>query len=304
MLETGTTAPELSVIIPAVNGKAPLLECLDALHHNAGAGITFEILVVERCGEDVRRALAAQAPGVRVIPVASDTTIPQMRAIGFAHSTGAAVAVIEDHVIVPSRWVTQLLQALSDGAEVVGGSVFNAATTTTVDWAAFLCEYSHLLAPEAGQSVQRITGTNVAYRRDLIRRYAPVLAEGKWEDHFHDAMRRDGIALTCVPEISVGHKMHYRMSEYLAQRFLFSRALSGSLSTDLTAVRRALGVMKSAVLPPILLARIVRRVLATHRHRYELLTSAPLIAIFVCAWALGEAVGYAAGPGDSLARVR
>jgi glycosyltransferase involved in cell wall biosynthesis len=304
MLETGIAAPDLSVIIPAVNGPAPLIECLDALRANAATGTSLEIIVVERCGDSTRRAIADRASEIRVLPVSAQTPIPQMRALGFAHATGTAVAVIEDHVIVPPHWARQILDALSNNAKVVGGSLYNAATRTAVDRAAFLCEYSHLISPSAGRDVAQLTGTNVAYRRELIDRYSGVLAKGRWEDYLHDALRRDGVALSCVPEIAVGHKMHYRMSEYLSQRYLFSRALTGSRAEDLTAFRRALGILKSAALPPVLLARIVRRALGSDRYRRDLPTSLPLLAVFVCAWAMGEAVGYAAGPGDSLARVR
>jgi hypothetical protein len=227
-----------------------------------------------------------------------------MRAIGFQQARGEAVAVIEDHVLVPPDWARRLLDALAAGADVVGGSVYNAATTTTVDWAAFFCEYSHLLAPPAGADVASVTGNNVVYRRVLIERYSQLLREGRWEDHFHQALRRDGVALTCAPDIAVGHKMHYGFMEYLTQRYLYSRGFAGLRARDLTSGGRAVRVAGSLLLPPLLFFRIVTRVLASHRHRFELVRSLPLLALFTCAWAAGEVAGYAAGPGNALARVR
>ncbi len=294
--------PDLSVIVPAVNGEGILIECLAALRRTAGP--TLEILVIERCGEKIQRALAVSAPDAMLFSVPTHTTIPQMRAIGFQYARGAAIAVIEDHTIVPADWARRLLGALATGADVVGGSVYNAATTTTVDWAAFLCEYSHLLAPRAGPDVEQLTGINVAYRRVVVERYAALLGAGRWENDFHDALRRDGVHLMCVPEIAVGHKMHYRMRDYVAQRYLYSRALTGGASARMPFAERAMGFVKSFVLPPVLFARIVRRVLMSGRHHRELVKSLPLLVMFVCVWAAGEAVGYVAGPGDSLARVR
>jgi hypothetical protein len=49
--------------------------------------------------------------------------------------------------------------------------------------------------------------------------------------------------------------------------------------------------------------RTVSRIVAKRRHRTELVRSLPLLAVFVVSWALGEMVGYVAGPGDSLAKV-
>jgi len=296
--------PDLSVVIPSVNGSEILVECLEALHRNASNGVSLEVLVVERCGEHVRQVVADRFPDVTVLATSDGTSIPDMRALGVQHATGRAIAMIEDHILVPADWASRIQASLATGAAVVGGSVYNAATDTIVDWAAFFCEYSHLLMPRAGADVDRLSGNNVVYTRELGVRYSTLLREGRWEDHFHDELKRDGIKLMCAPEIAVGHKMHYRMKEYLSQRFLYSRAWSGVASLRLTTAQRMAGMAKSVVLPPVLFARIVGRVWATRRHRRELLESLPLLAVFVCAWAAGEGVGYATGPGNSLARVR
>ncbi len=296
--------PDLSVIVPAVNGIEILLECVDALRQAATGGTLIEILVVERGGEPVRQHLAVQAPDALVLPVPPGTSIPRMRATGFRHARAGAVAVIEDHVLVPADWAHKLLSSLNSGADVVGGSIHNAATTTLVDRAAFLCEYSHLLMPAAGMSVRSLPGNNVAYRRTRAEPYVTLLDEGQWEDQFHQAMRRDGIALTSRPDIAVGHKMHYSMMDYLSQRFLYSRALAGMKRADMPMAQRVLRAVGSFALPPILLTRIIRRVRASARHRRDLIPALPLLAMFVGAWAAGEAVGYATGAGDAMARVR
>lgn len=296
--------PDLSVIIPAVNGLEILLECLDALRVNARSGLTLEVLVVERSGGDFGRHVAAKAPDAVLLSAPHDATIPQMRAMGFRHARAEAIAVIEDHILVPADWAQRLLAALSTGASVVGGGVHNAATSTTVDWAAFLCEYSHMLSVPAGGDVAWLTGNNVVYRRSLVERYSALLDAGRWEDHFHAALRREGIALMCIPDLSVGHKMHYRMIEYLSQRYFYSRAFAGARGAGVDPARRIFFTVRAVALPPVLLGRIIWRVLAARRHRAELVRALPLLVPFVCAWAAGEAVGYGLGPGDALGRVR
>jgi len=47
----------------------------------------------------------------------------------------------------------------------------------------------------------------------------------------------------------------------------------------------------------------VKRVLVKRRHTTELVRSVPLLGLFVCAWAAGEAVGAWAGDGGALGRV-
>ncbi|HUF46341.1 MAG TPA: glycosyltransferase [Vicinamibacterales bacterium] len=297
------TTPDLSVVVPSVNGPPILFECLDALLRESASGARLEVIVVDRLGPAVRSAVAARFPAAVVVPADAGATIPEMRALAFDRATGDAVAVIEDHVIVPDGWARQMLESLLSGHDVVGGSVENAATGTTTDWAAFLCEYSHLLPPIPGGEVDALTGNNVVYRRSLLERYRATIAKGRWEDYLHAAMRRDGVRLVCHPEIVVGHKMHYRVRDYVGQRYLYARAYAGLRVAGAGAARRFAMTLGALVLPPVLFVRIVRRVAAKPAYRPTLVRSLPLLVLFVTAWAAGEIVGYSAGSGNALARV-
>jgi hypothetical protein len=181
--------------------------------------------------------------------------------------------------------------------------VENAATGTLLDWARFLCEYSHCLPPMQAGPVDWLTGNNVVYPKTLLDRYRAVVEEGRWENHLHDAFRRDGIALVCHPEIVVGHKKHYTFGEYLSQRYLYARSYAGARVTGASAGVRAAYGLAAFVLPPLLFYRTVTRILKKGRHRGLLFKSLPLIAVFVVAWGLGEVAGYWAGAGNSLSRV-
>lgn len=301
MSATTRQAAELSVVVPSVNGPGDLIGCLEALRAQQDARL--EILVVDRIGEPVRAVVRDRFPGVRIIGVPAGTTIPQMRAIAFAESRGDCVAVIEDHVIVPAGWARRLLDAQAATRAVVGGSVENAATERLVDWAAFLCEYSHCIPPLPAGPSDWLTGNNVIYPRALLERYRPVIEEGKWENHLHEAIRRDGVPLVCQPEIAVGHKKHYTVGEYLSQRYLYARSYAGARVAGQPLPKRVAYGLAAFALPPLLFYRTLTRVVSKGRHRTELLRSIPLLALFVTSWAVGEVVGYWAGPGDSLGKV-
>jgi glycosyltransferase involved in cell wall biosynthesis len=293
----------LSVVVPSVNGIADLDGTLEALLAQ-GDPDSLEIIVVDRLGEDVREHVRKKFPQARVIPVAASTTIPEMRAAGFAACTGDAVAVIEDHVHVPKGWANALLTAMNGTRRVVGGSVENAATGRLSDWAAFLCEYSHCINPLPGGQVTWLTGNNVVYPRALLHEFQEVIAEGAWENRLHDAMRDAGVALVCHPEIVVGHKKHFSVAEYLGQRYLYARSYAGARVRGRPMAARMAYAGAALALPPVLLWRTIARVVSKRRHLDQLVKSLPLLALFVCAWAAGEVVGYARGAGDSLSRVR
>ncbi|HSJ64406.1 MAG TPA: glycosyltransferase [Gemmatimonadaceae bacterium] len=300
--EKSTAGAELSVVVPSVNGPADLVGCLEALEAQTEARL--EILVIDRIGEAIRQIVRSRFPRVRLIGVPQGTTIPHMRAIAFAEARAESVAVIEDHVIVPRDWARRLLDAQMRTRAVVGGSVENAATERLVDWAAFLCEYSHCIPPLPAGPAEWLTGNNVVYPRAVLQRHRAVIEEGKWENHLHEALKRDGVSLVCVPEIAVGHKKHYTIREYLSQRYLYARSYAGARVVGQPVAKRVAYGIAAFALPPLLFYRTLTRVVSKGRHRAELVRSLPLLALFVTSWALGEVVGYWAGPGDSLGKVR
>lgn len=291
----------LTVVIPSVNGWSDLEGALAALAAQ-DTDAAIEIIVVDRVGVSVRHPLRERYPQVRLIDAARDTTIPQMRAMAFDQATGDVVGVIEDHVLVPPDWARRMLAEHDSGAQVVGGSVENAATGTLVDRAAFICEYSQSLVPPEGPS-DWVTGNNVTYRGDVLKAHRNTWTAGRWENHLHDAFKRDGVPLLSRPSIAVGHKMHYSVWSYLEQRYLYSRSYAGMQASGAPLGRRIAMGFASFALPPVLFMRITSRVWASGKHRGTLLASLPLQFLFTFGWAAGEVVGWWFGPSDALSRV-
>jgi len=293
----------LSVVVPVVTGTQSIMDCLAALVAASSPGLPIEVLAVNRCGDGVAREIGVRFPSVTVVRVASDTSIPRMRAIAFRRARGSAVAVIEDHVIVPRDWPQRLIDALERGADAVGGTLENGAVSTTADWAAFFCEYSRLLRPRAAGPATALTGNNVAYRSARLAAYAATIDAERWEDALHTAMSRDGLCLVYDPSIVAIHARHYRPAEYVGDRYHYSRAYAGLRAADRGALVRLGRAASTVALPPVLLYRIVAHVVASRRHLAELVSALPWLTLFVCVWAAGEAVGWLAGPGDALTKV-
>jgi hypothetical protein len=298
----GPDTPSLSVVIPSVNGWDDLEGCLAAVTAQ-GNGIRVEVLVADRVGAPVRERVRARFPAVRLLEAPPGTSIPRLRALGFAAATAPVVGVIEDHVLVPTDWAERMLGAHEGGAPVVGGAVENAATDRLVDVAVFLCEYNHCLVPPPAGPADWLTGNNVTYRRALLERFAGVIALEGWENVLHDALRHGGIPLTSRPDIVVRHKKHFTVWGYASQRFLYSRSFAGSRVRGAGPARRAAFGAAAFLLPPILLARMARNVRRSGRYARELALGLPLLLVWTGAWAAGEVVGYWFGAGDALGKV-
>ena len=309
VLTSPEATPLLSVVVPGVNTLADVERTLKALEREQGS-MPLEILLVDRLGESVRETVRSRHPSVRILASRPTDTIPAMRMQAFAAAKGEYVAVIEDHVIVPPGWAASLVAAeraarTEAGVKdaIVGGSVENAATGKIVDWAAFLCEYSHCITPMPTGPSDWVTGNNVIYPRALLQNYLDRLSPDQWENYLHGLMKDDGVTLVLRPEITVGHEKYYTLGEYLSQRYLYARSYAGARVAGASLPKRLAFGAASFALPPVLFARTLQRIFAKKRHRAQLLMSIPMIAIFVLSWAWGEVVGSWFGAGDSLQKV-
>ncbi len=297
------TSPELTIVIPSVNGLDDLLGCLAAVER-LRESVALEVLVVDRLGELVRHTVRQRFPETRVLAVSAGATIPEMRHLAFGEAQGDVVAVIEDHVIVPASWGRQLLDDIAAGHDVVGGPIANAADQRLLDWSTFLCEYSACLPPLPAGPSAWLPGNNIGYRRVVLERFREVTAEGKWENRLHDAMRAAGVELWCDAGLIVGHKKHFGFLEYIGQRYLYSRSYAGARVRGAPLGRRLATGLAAFALPPLLLLRTERAILRKGVPLPRVLATLPFIGVYLLAWGWGEVVGYWFGDGNALARVR
>lgn len=307
MPSAGEVAPDIAVVIPLVNPLPVVIECLEALaaeHAQASA----EIIVVDRCHGSTRESIQKRFPWVRLVNANADQSVPELRAIGVAASHAEIVAMIEDHCVVCPGWLEQVRVALGseDAAKyaAVGGPVENAAVTRTIDWAAFLCEYSGAMPPLPTADTTGLPGNNAAYRRSVLDDIGADAYGRLWEYFWHDDILDRGWRFRCQNEMVVMHNRRFGFTEYLTQRFHYSRSFAAMRSTRCGPVRRVVHTAASVVLPVVLLLRICRDVLRKRRHLAKLVLSLPLLVVFTTSWACGELVGGLFGQGESLAKVK
>jgi hypothetical protein len=142
------------------------------------------------------------------------------------------------------------------------------------------------------------------YRRGILEKHRAVIAEGRWENRLHDAIKAGGTTLWCQPDLLVGHKKHFGFLEYLSQRYLYARSYAGARVKGASVAKRLVYGAAAFLLPPLLLYRTVQRLTAKRVALPLILRTLPLIGVFLMSWGIGEIVGYWFGAGDSLARVR
>lgn len=296
----GTAAPELSVAIASVNGFPYLGECLDALRRRCP---DVEVIVADWTDGETRRRVRQGWPEVRLLSFDEPATVPELRAAGIAAASAPRVAVIEDHCVVTEGWAERIVAAHRAGHAVVGGAIRNGAVDRLRDWAAFFCEYSEHMEPLPAGPAPSLPGMNISYDRRAIEAMAPLLREGAWETWLHPHLQRCGFELHCAGGLTLDHVKDFDLREFLSQRWHYARSHAGMRNAELGS-KRVLYALGSPALVPLLSWRIARNVLRKRRHRLRLALAAPLVALYVATWSLGEAVGYALGGGRSLLKVK
>jgi hypothetical protein len=294
------TEPELSVVVASVNGFPYVGRCLESL---AALAPDAEVIVADSTDDDTRARLAEMWPSVRLLTFDKPKSVPALRAAGVFAARAPNVALIEDHCRVTSGWAPAVLSAHRAGRDVVGGPIRNVATSRIRDWAAFFCEYSAFMEPLPEGPVDGLTGMNVSYDRAAIGAIEDLLREGRWETWLHPRLEERGFTLYSAPAMVLEHDKDFELGEFLSQRWHYSRSYAG-MRNETLGRRRWLYALGAPFLPPLLYWRMARNVLGRDRLRREFALATPLIFVYTITWAIGEAVGYAFGGGDSLLEVR
>jgi glycosyltransferase involved in cell wall biosynthesis len=298
--------PELSIVIPSVNGKQFLLPCLERVEQQSIRD-SIEVIVCDRLGEDTVGAVRERFPNVCVVNGLANATIPQLRWAGLKKATAPLVAMIEDHSTLPRTWSEEVLlahrQYQGETEGVIGGPVENGTTATTFDWAFFFTEYAPLMPPMSAQKAG-VAGGNVSFRRSLLPLDDDRFA-GLWENHLLDELRRRGVAVRIHPGMTILHRNPFDRAEFRRQRYLFLRSIAAMRSRSWGLLRRwvhAVGAV--VVLPWLLPLRAAAAVWRKRRNRRELLVSLPMMVGFLWIGIAGEVAGVLWGDGGSLAEVK
>ena len=295
---------EISVLIARASTEDHdrILETLAALREQDCA-FAYEVIVVDRLGDEITRRIDTQPSTVRLLRCPSDATLPEMRSMALAAARGRVVAVTEDHCVPCRGWLRAFDAAFRrhPQAVAVGGCVANGLTSTAFDWATYLCEYAAFAPPVAEGPQASLPGMNIAYLKSVLTSVpAAALTRGFWETTVHPSLLRAGHVFVSTGDALVHHRKRFSPRFFLAQRSAYSRYYAGIRF----APRRWHLRLAAALLCPLLPFLLAARFAAVARHNDQVaaraLRALPWLALFYAAWAAGECAGYLAGPGQAL----
>jgi len=148
---------DLSVVVPTLNGRARLGDCLDALAAHAPAA---EVVVVNGPSTDGTGGVAREHDAVSRLLELPERNLNVARNAGVRVATGDAIAFVGQGSAVEADWADAVTEGLETNAVVTGPvhrAVDGGVTTET---------------PESrtvrGRSVQFFDGSNVAFERATL----------------------------------------------------------------------------------------------------------------------------------------
>jgi len=297
----GAGVPPVSLVIPSRRGGAALFETIDAFARDGGGEL--EIVVPECAHDGSGGRITERWPQIRVMHFDEERTIPELRAAGLFAARGGIVAMTGDRCAPRPGWLAAVRRAHADAPDAVGGPIENGSVDRLVDWAVYFCEYGRYMPPLAPEPRADLPGQNVSYARGALDSIRDLVQQGTWEPLWHWRLAARGARLVRDPSRIVVLRKRFTFAGFMRERFQYGRSLAGQRVAGESAARRALFAAGCLVLPGVVLLRLGRDVLPKGRHAGTFLRCVPYLALFACAWAAGEAAGYATGAGASASAV-
>ena len=270
-----TTAPRISVIIPAHNAVSTLRQSLESVFANRG--VTYEVLLVNDASTDSTEELTLSFPA-RVVSLAKNIMSANCRNLGAQLARGEILVYFDaDQLMEPDTLAkyAAALDANPDVAAVVGSL---AADTPMPGFFSrfknFQHHYTHQTADREGAT---LASGLVAIRRDVFLKlggFEPAFSGASIEDiALGYRMIREGLRIRFEPDIQIVHLKAYTFRSMVRSDILH-RAIPWT------------GLM--------LREKIFRSDLNTRSGNVLSVVLAWLIPLFAAAGALGPGFGFAA----------
>jgi len=280
----------LSVVVASWSGETALRRCLESLLPQINEA---QVIVAFRGESPPGFAKDQRFSNMRFVTAPSDASVFQLRSLGLREARGALVALIEDHSAVSQEWLQALNRARAAGSLICGGPIENDPDSSGYDWALYFAEYGRFMPPLDEGETRILSGANISYDRETLWSCYTTWEASFYETDVNAALIDAGKQARMVPEALVTSRLRMRFLE--ATRHLFEGGVhfGNFRAMQSTLFARFLWIIASPVIPVLTLFRIVRVTIERQPRRFVKLIQASLyLIVLVCAWSLGETIGY------------
>ena len=301
-MSADSSTPEIAVVL--ISDSAETIEAV--VEHLTAQSISarVELVVATATPADPRLATldGGRLAGIRVAEVDSITPMSLARAAGVRAATAPYVFLGETHTFPAPEMLERLVETHREGHDRVAPVFANANPRNAVSWGGFLLDYGRYAGP-AESAEARAPVYNCSYRRSLLLELEPLGRILEGGSTLNADLERAGCEPYRAGDAWLAHLNVATWAGLVYERYLVGRVVASRLSRTWSRSRRLVYVAGSPLIPPVLAYRTLR----DHRVR-EGVRAAPrgtlaAIVLGLVVRGVGEAVGYAIGPGSSEARL-
>jgi hypothetical protein len=296
----------LSVVLATPNTFATIRSTARHLREQTARDRLEVVIVCPSARElDLDEADVEGLASVHVVEIGKISSVGSANAAGVRRASAPVVALCESHAFPDPTWSETLMDAHSGPWVAVGPAVVNANPDSVVSWASFLVAYSQWMPPIESAAVSDLPGHNSSYKRAvLLERYGDRLADLlETESILHWDLRSAGHEIYLESAARTRHVNPSLFSSFLAELYHYGRLFAAARARGWPPVRRLVFTLCSPLIP---ILRMVRLLPAIRRARRDHGISAavfPAVALGLMASGIGEAIGYARGPGRAATRM-
>ena len=298
----------LSVVVTIVDGGSTLTRCLEAIL-NQERSPSLEVLVPYDDSVSGIADLAPRFPQCRFVSIGTVRTraapdsflgqhelIDRRRAAGLAAASGDVVALVEDRGVPRARWAARAVSLHAEYPHaVIGGAVEN-GRDRTLNWSAYFCDFGRYQLPFTPGPVAHATDVNVCYKRAVLDSIKLLWADRYHEPTVHEALKRRGETIFLSPDLIVDQmRGDLHLGAVCRERVAWGRQYAAVRMREASLFQRAILVVRTPLLPLVLVFRLVRDRLVKRRSVSAFLVALPCIVLLLVAWSAGEAAGYLFG---------
>ena len=208
---------ELSVVVPTLNARDELADCLNALTEFAPGA---EVIVVNGPSADGTTGMVRDRDDVDVLVELADRTINAARNAGIERARGETIAFVNHTLSISDSWREAVREGLTAGDVVTGPTTAGLEEETTE---------GPELTSIAGRAITFLNPGNFAFRAEVTealdgfdeyldiggaRDFAHRLAASEFEVHWDDAMGVSRDIGTDGGELEVDRGWKYRSLAY------------------------------------------------------------------------------------------
>ena len=298
--------PALSVVLVAADGYEGVRRVVRHVRQQTIAG-QIELLLVVPEEADAAPFDGLERAGLHSARViATGAAIPNVdaaAAFGIRESAAPVVASVEDHAYPEPTWAGAILAAhRAPGGPwaAVGSTVLNANPAQSLSWANLLLAYGTWCEPVRAGPVGEVSQHNLSFRRAAIEPLLEGLEAriGRTGNLMRELAARGG-RFYIAPDARVHHLNPSRVGSTLALRFHGGRSYGATkaITAEWSPARRAAYALLSPVIP-LLRYRLIRP-----KAKAAGLRVMPAVALGLVLDGLGQAAGFAFGPGGTKAKL-